>query len=279
MQLTDFMPIFISRIATAREHIDDFKLKSGKFFDTNPYAIVSEEEPKGANKIIRYRFIVRREVSAGLRIPITSCILELRSTLDNLVWGLSQVVGEPPSSKIGFPVCEIEFASIAIKQKWCFKAWLRQYQSIISKFPTGAIDLIRQLQPFNPYKGSQTGTNHPIYILNSLANQDKHKMPLKVTGINQDGPMHLSRSDGRPVTISAGTTFQFDKTLEHNSVILEMTMPASQPIDNFQVSAVTYIAFDKNSPAPNAPVYEFLINMHDFVRDEVIAKFEPFFPK
>ncbi len=54
-------------------------------------------------------------------------------------------------------------------------------------------------------------------------------------------------------------------------------MPSNQPIDNFQISAMTYIAFDKNSAVPDAPVLDFLINMHDFIRDEVIDKFKQYF--
>jgi hypothetical protein len=60
---------------------------------------------------------------------------------------------------------------------------------------------------------------------------------------------------------------------------MTVTMPASQPSENVEFKIASHITFDKNSPASGAPVYEFLINMHDFIRDEVIAKFEPFFPK
>jgi hypothetical protein len=99
-------------------------------------------------------------------------------------------------------------------------------------------------------------------------------MPLQITGVHKDGDISL----GCPLTIIGGTTLQFGKTLEHNSVILEMIVPASQSTQNFKVNAVTYVAFDQNSPAIGVPVYEFLVNIHNFIRDEVITKFEPFFP-
>jgi len=273
MQPTDYMSEVRTRIGAAWGYIQDFELKSRSFFSGKPYAIVCEEEPKGVNKIVRYRFIVLRGIPVNLRIPISGCIAELRAILDNLVWGLSQITGASPSCGIDFPIYLTE-SSLNLKEG-TFEKWVRVNQAVLSKFPTGALDLIHHLQPFNPYNGSQVGSSHPIYVLNKLSNQDKHKMPLKVSGVNQDGPFHLPG----PLTICGGTTFQVGKILEHNSVILEMIVPASQPTQNFQVSAMTYIAFDKNSPASSAPVYQFLVNMHDFVRDEVFTKFEPFFPK
>jgi hypothetical protein len=113
--------------------------------------------------------------------------------------------------------------------------------------------------------------------LNKLANQDKHKRSLTVAGVNQQGPARLSRADGRPITLSGGTTIKTNQRLENNSIIMELPMPSNQPIDNFQISAMTYIAFDKNSAVPDAPVLDFLINMHDFIRDEVIDKFKQYF--
>jgi hypothetical protein len=148
MRPTDYMPQVRSRIGAAWEHIQDFKLKSSRFFDGNPYAIVGEEEPKGANKIVRYRFIVRREIPAGLRIPISGCLFELRAILDNLVWGLSQVAGERPSCGIKFPVYLTEFSPN--QRERTFETWTRDNQTVLSRFPTGALDLVRRLQPFNP---------------------------------------------------------------------------------------------------------------------------------
>lgn len=269
---TDYIPDVRSRIDDARDYIDDFKLKAGRFFDGHPYSIVSEEEAKGETKIVRYRFIVLREVPAGLRAPVRSCISDLRESLDNLVWGLSQVVGASPSCKIAFPVCLSEFPTTP-KDNSAFQTWVRCNQAVLSKFPAGAEALIRNLQPFNTYDGSDMG--HPVYVLNKLCNQKKHKMPFHIAGVHQImriGVDYLTLQKPHFITLPS-------QAIENNAVVLELSMPTRQSAQGNKPHLPVYIAFDKDSPAPNAPVYEFLINMHRFVRDEVVAKFEPFFPK
>jgi hypothetical protein len=214
--------------------------------------------------------VARREIPAGLRAPITGCLGELRAILDNLVWGLSQVVGEPASCGIDFPVFLTEVSPVP-KLK-TFETWARDNRAILSKFPTGAEALVRQLQPFNAYKESQAGTSHPIYILNKLINQDKHKMPLHIAGVHQKAGLFVDYLASKgPLSFPTG------QALENNPIIIELTMPSSDSIQGFKPQAFIYIAFDKDSFATGAPVYEFLVNMHDFIRDEVVAKFEPFF--
>jgi len=153
-----------------------------------------------------------------------------------------------------------------------FDTWVRDYQGILSKFPAEAVDLIRQLQPFNPDKRGNIGASNIIYILNKLANQDKHKMPLHVAGVHDCDTFigHLTTTG--PFRIEAG------QPLEHNSVLMEVTVSASDPASDFQLKVATHIAFDKDGPALGAPVYEFLVYIHSFVRDEIVANFEPFFP-
>ena len=143
--------------------------------------------------------------------------------------------------------------------------------------------MIRQLQPFNPDKQGKFGTNHILYVLNKLANQDKHKIPIHVSGINQNlgalvrGPIKvtahsLAEARDNPLMITTGP-------LKPNSVIVQLTVPTNQPANDIEPQIAAYIAFDQEEPAAGAPVYEFLVNIHDFIRDEVIANFEPFFPK
>jgi len=273
MQPTDYIPEIRNRLATAKEFIDDFKLKSDIFFNSKPYTIVTEEEVHGDSKIVRNRFIVRREIPDGLRVPVRMSLTELRDILDNLVWGLAQVVGEPYSCEIAFPVYQMEFPPRSNPGARSFEGWIKRNQRILSKFPAGAQPLITQLQPFNAYKENQVGSHHPIFILNKLVNDKKHKIALQITGVHSYGVHagHLKLTG--PAHIGPG------QPLQHNSVITEVTVPVSDLSPNFEIKVATYIAFDKNGPLLGAPVYEFLIYMHSFIRDEIVTKFETFFPK
>jgi hypothetical protein len=178
------MPEIRSRLDAAREHIEDFHIKADRFFQGHPNTIIREEQINGETKVVCYRFVVLQNIPPNLGTPIRACVAELRPILDNLVWGLSQIVGERPSCGIKFPVYSTEFP-VTPKAK-AFNTWVSDHNSILSKFPAGAVDLIRQLQPFNTYNRGQWFSSHPIYSLNKIANQDKHKMPLKVSGVNNN---------------------------------------------------------------------------------------------
>jgi hypothetical protein len=256
------------RLNAANDYISDFKMKVDMFTNSKPYNIIPEVELNGETKIFRYRFMVSREISAGLRTPVRACIAELREILDNLVWGLSQHVGEPDSCKIAFPTFLTEHPDKPNED--CFDKWFRKYRKVLSKFPTDAQALIRQLQPFNPDKRWQRGKNHPIYVLNKLAVQTKHKMPLCVVRVA--GNVNVSLKNW-----TLGTVKHPPDVFEHNSIILEIPIPANKPAGDLEFKVATQIIFDKEGPAHGQPVYDFLVNMHGFVKDEVIAKFEPFF--
>jgi hypothetical protein len=172
------------------------------------------------------------------------------------------------------PVCDTEHA-VSPKDRRCYDYWIGHNQRILSRFPTGARDLIRSLQPFNPYKRGETGTAHPIYILNKLANQDKHRQPLQVTGFYQGG--FLTLKENSRMTIIMNPRPYITTILDHDCIFAEMTVPTSQPADAQEAKPLTCITFDKNGPGAHIRVYEFLIEMHNFIRDEIVTKFEPFF--
>lgn len=269
---SDYIPEARGRLDAARDYINEFKRIFDAYFSSQPYAIVTEEELKGDIKIIRYRFIVQREIPSGLRVPVRACIAELRDILDNLVWGLSQAFEASPSCDIDFPIYLTEVA--APRKGQAFDAWVGKYKTILNKCPAGTEAFIRSLQPFNPYKGDQVGASHPIYILNKLAVQNKHKVALAITGVHMNDVVSL-----RPGWTFDGTVKHPPDVFEHNAIILEIPVPASKPPGDLEFKIATQIAFDKRGAAGGAEVYHFLIDMHDFIRDEVIAKFEPFFPK
>jgi hypothetical protein len=153
------------RLDAAQDRIDEFKAKSSRLFLCRPHAILCEEKQNGEIKLLRYRFMVHREIPAGLRIPNVGSLLQHRAIVDNLVWALSKKIGERPSYGIKFPVCLTEYPSTPNVR--AFETSIRDNKTILTRFPIGPIDLIRQLPPFNPYNGDKVGVTHPVYIRTS----------------------------------------------------------------------------------------------------------------
>jgi hypothetical protein len=102
--LADYIPQARGRLDAAWDYIQDFKTKSDQFFDSNPYTVITEQEFKGETKILRYRFKVLRQPPQRLREPVTAGLSELRATLNNLVWGLSQILGAS-CSRLRYRAC------------------------------------------------------------------------------------------------------------------------------------------------------------------------------
>lgn len=264
-------------IAEAREslddawkYIEDFRERRQRFFDGKPVEIVTDVVREGTLRVVRHRFVVNREVPAGVRRPVTACIGELRAILDRLVYGLSQVVGAPPSCGIGFPTCISEAPETDART---FDGWRKRYGSVVAKFPVGAVDLVHSLQPFNPDKRGLSGPGHILRVLNDLGVEHRHKAAVHVAGIYDASALLVHLKAEGILRLRGG------QALEHNSVILEYGVPEGPVTQDYGIQLGTYVAFDKNGPAPSARVEEFLVYTHNFIRDEVVPKFEPFFAK
>jgi hypothetical protein len=76
-----------------------------------------------------------------------------------------------------------------------------------------------------------------------------------------------------PITVHTGGRFQDGKE------IATVTLHAGEREPQFNIKVSFEIAFDEGGPAKGEFASKCLRNLHDFVRDEVLASFEPIFPK
>ena len=253
------MELAHSRVEWAREHIEQFIREADSFLKTDPYSVVPEIHAQPRGYILRYRFKVDRQPPIGLSLLTGDAIHNLRSTLDNLVWNLGQISGESPKSQLAFPVC--------IEEEW-FKM---KVLYTLKRLPIDAQALIENLQPYNRRDDPQ---GHQVYILNRLWNDDKHETPPVVAGL-QSG-LGLGIRGGGRVNIGSGriSTGATDDGAE----IMNFSMPDLQSITKLKPVFKVDVAFDKNGPARGAIARKLLFDLYDFIRNEVVEKFAPFFP-
>ena len=256
---TDYIELALARVNRAWEHIEQLKAETSAFFDTKPYRIVTEEEPQGAQKLVHYLFRVDRQPPARLRLIMGDAIHNLRAILDNLVWGLGQRCGEPPSSGLKFRlfIDEAEFIQ---------KGLPRLQKAFASKAPK-AIDLIRDLQP---YQRRDDPTGHLLWILNRLSNQEKHDVPLVVAAVHN---LHVVVPSRR----IPGAGHIIPSPIQDGAELIGMSFPKNNPPPNIEPKVTASIAFDKQGDARGAFADQFLIEANGFIRDNVVAKFEPLF--
>nr|WP_299031110.1 hypothetical protein [uncultured Tenacibaculum sp.] len=98
-------------------------------------------------------------------------IHNLRSLLDNLVYLLALKVSNPPEkpNKLKFPIYKNEHDFIS------------QTKQLLIQLPDSVSDKLKLIQPFQREREDVEGTpqDDPLYILNSISNIDKHRVPLE----------------------------------------------------------------------------------------------------
>ena len=266
------------RLRRARKHLNEFERTATRFINSIHHEVVTEKDSDGVNQLLRIKVKGGKEPPLGLSLIIGDCIHNLRSILDNLIWQLGNLSGCPKATlrHFNFPVCDTS-SLFATKLK------------SLSCLPKTAVDLIESLQPYQQYKeGGNDPYSHPLWILNRLWNDDKHRSPVicttfhKSTGISPKGGQIVRSPDGRsvrqvfvrgPMIITTGGTFHDSKE------IATVTLHAGEPEPQFNYRISFDIAFDEGGPAKGQPASKCLRNLHDFVRDEVLTPFEPIFPK
>lgn len=94
-------------------------------------------------------------------------IHNLRSTLDNLAWGLTSASGREPThpKRVAFPIVDRS------------GAWKKQSQCI-AELPAAARSAIRNIQPFQRRGIDGTPHQDPLLLLKRLSNTDKHRVAI-----------------------------------------------------------------------------------------------------
>ncbi len=252
------MELAYSRVEWAWEHIEQFIRQADSFLKTDPYCVISEIHTQPSGYVMHYFFKVNRQPPIRLSFLIGDAIHNLRSTLDNLVWNLGQISGEPSGSQLAFPIC--------VEENWFKMKELPR----LKRLPIDAQALVDNLQP---YKRGNDPKGHELYILNRLWNDDKHETPVIVagvqisTGLGARGKVHIKSGK-----VSSGAT-------DDGAEIMVLSFTDMQSVYNLKPIFKVDVAFDKIGPARGAIARKLLLDIHKFVRDEVVDKFAPFFPK
>ena len=243
------------------EHLKQFYIELGAFIQTEPFGVVAEFEMKGGQEHFTFTFRVSQKPPQRLSILAGECVHHLRSILDNIIWELACTAysPRPPPEKISFPLFHTPFKTTveyneAIAKDSRFKG--------INGFPPAARALIEDLQP---YSGAYANTPnaHPLSTLDRLWNDDKHRIPTELLILA-----------GRIDMKGWPTVVPIPDTLEDGTILLRGIVPNPKPHENPEVSYHIALGVDRQ-PANKLWANYYLGNLHKFVQDEVVAKFEP----
>ena len=262
----DYLEVPRLRLQRAAEHIREFCAEADAYLRTNPFGSTAEYFEENGIKFVKLLFKVHKEPPKRLGVVAGDCIHNLRATLDNIVWSLGKAF--PPSDAkarpemLAFPVCRTKDNFEKTLQHPNYKA--------IKSFPAAAQELITKLQPIDA--ASMPLPAFYLGILNDLWNADKHRSPDLMGGTNHGVALHGYRLQ-QPGSIAAGMAV-FDGAEFARGAIPPEGIPADARVD-----LSIDVAFHVRGPAKGQIARHFLSALYYVVQDEVIAKFEPVFPK
>jgi hypothetical protein len=205
------------KLDRASEHMDSVSEQTKAFLERKPAPFGFRTEPTvGPDKVRTYTLYatVRREPPRELGLVVGDAIANIRHALDHLIYEMS-----PPSArrrgKTGFPIytdrCEFQVLGATL---------LRGIKG----------DERTMIERHQPYQSGQAAVNHPLAILNRLANQDKHRVLLPlVAAVNNTGTWIGSTN----ANIKIG--YFRPGPVEHDTKIMEFTATPEDPAENVHV--------------------------------------------
>ena len=247
------------RLDRAVEHIDQFGIETEAFFKGTPFGIEPQFYSDGERDCVSYHFRISQDIPQRLGIIAGECVHNLRAILDNIIWGLGEIY-PPVHDKVSFPLADSPSKYKTMLEYPKFKG--------IKNFPPAAQTLIENLQPYNGGYAA-TPQKHFLSILDSIWNADKHRTPALMLAIV--GAVDINGSLGIPGSVSAGPGI----AVKNGAVFARGAVPDDGPKPDQYPKVSVHIALEVGQ-TPSVLAANYLLGcLHDFIRDEVVAKFEP----
>ena len=262
MQPPSLEPIRL-RMGRANHHAQELGREIGSFYATKPYEVVAEFDPEPEDPLMNVRngaHIVRARVHHPIptSVPLLAgeTLQAMRSALDYVAWQLALARSESPPQTTAFPV----FAAETL--------YSRDRLRFIGGIPPAIHPIFDSVQP---YHAGDKATEHPLWVLHRLANDDKHKIPHVVASLPSG--IQVERPEGFDVAVTMKIgPFEDDEIVGSYGII-----GGADPETELHVGAFFGIAFGKDTPAQGRHLTDEIDRIGREV-DAVIRKFEPFFP-
>lgn len=286
--MIDLAPL-TERLDWALSHLEALNREVRRFLDTEPYTVTTERNPDTGGYL--WRVAVRSGAPRRLSFLVGDCVHSIRSTLDNLVWLLSEGSSEKVRRNAAFVIS-------ADAEGFRNGRWK------LDGLPDRVQRLIVDAQPFAPDQLPGTGRyivahsglgpgldttsdledpyartdergraeKHPLWLLERLWNDDKHRAPALIGAMSRS-----SNFSSTNLHIPAHSAFQFDMFVGviHDGDKIAQFIPP----DGFRSEAeiklkpLFEIALDKEGEGFKEPVGDLLRKLHDHVRNTLLPQF------
>lgn len=247
------------RLDWAWRRIEEFTVAADGFCDSGSFEIIQDVRRHGKRKVIVvYRFKSHREPPVELRFMVGDALHNLRAVVDNVFWAVGQTSGSRKQRQALIRVGVVFFDSPSRFNSY--------YSPKISHLPDAVQKWLEDIQPYK-----QVELHQPIRWANTLWNRDKHRSPMLIAGSAEKLILP-------PGTISpTGPRLDYVKTIQFGALtdgdaIAEARL-AREDIERFQPIIPIDVVFEEPRSVAGKSVKSFLIEVHEYIRQEIIVKF------
>jgi hypothetical protein len=201
---------------------------------------------------LHYIWIEQKITPDPVAMLLGDFVYALRSGLDQLAWQLALITTDKPGGQTCFPI-----------ESECPLPSNKSYARKIESIPSDALKIIEPLQPYTDWPRRK---EHPLWQLNKLSNIDKHEQ-VAIGSI----PFRLDAN----VILTARVNFQ-------HGILVSIPLADKDKLKlKIEVPDIPFgVPIDATDAVPDFEVgLDRLRKIYEFVRYEVVPKFESFFPK
>jgi hypothetical protein len=236
------------KLGWASKRLDELKAAVAKFRN-DAYTVTQNDDLQEALHVI---WVEQKITPDDIGMLVGELAYALRSGLDQLAWQLALTTTDKPGGQTCFPI-----------ESECPLPSNNSYARKTVSIPPVALKVIESLQPYTCWSRRK---EHPLWQLNRLSNIDKHQVvavghiPFRLeSNVILTARPHFK--NGILITIPLAEKEKLQLKIQVPDI------PFGEPIDATDAAADFEITLDG------------LSKIYDFVRNEVVPKFEPFFPK
>lgn len=261
-----------ARLARARQHVDTLGTKTKNFFDGGACSIERRSVAEGEGKRVTLTFKVHKQLPAELGFIFGDAVHNIRSVCDSLVVAIGEKERVSKAKRLSMPVCVAASMEKGLAKNQVFD----EYRASSTLSP-GALDLIESVQPFNEFVRDDgykfVGFSHPMYVLNRLWNEDKHRTPLEVEAIKQSG---IILGAGGAVQLNTGElVLDLGERYTDGQVMFSANVPVDTPLERFApIGEIHVMTKQVGDVTPRVALF-LLADLHNYVAREVVDKFAP----
>ena len=195
---------------------------------------------------------------------IGDCLQNLRSSLDYLVWELVLAEGKEPGKHNSFPICPGPTSD-------SFDKALERRGKRPSCLEGIHVDAVTEIRKLQPYRWLNEWGMDLLWVLNELTNFNKHRRILLTDLRGEDPP-----PDFQIVDVDRETWGHGSFPAINTKAKLAPFLVTSDP--NMHRQIVARIFFNE-TVAQGREVSSVLVGLFEYIYDDILPRFEGFFPK